>query len=93
MTTEPTGPDAPILPAKPPRSRNASSGRRALARITHLGMAALLGAAIYAPPDITEPVRPLLQLGVLPLAAATGLFIWKQAAIQRVFARTARRLG
>lgn len=56
-------------------------------RTAHLGMAGLLGFGVYAPIEVVEPFRPLLQGFAVPLATATGLLLWKQAAIARALRR------
>lgn len=49
---------------------------RAWARLVHLGLAGFLGAAVYAPLVWVEAIRPVFQWGVLPLTAASGLWLW-----------------
>jgi len=53
----------------------------------HLVAAAALGAFVYAPAELVEPARLLLQLVVVPAATLTGLYLWKQAAIRRLVQR------
>ncbi len=43
----------------------------------------MLGAFIYAPPVVAEPLRLLLQLVVIPAVTVTGLFLWKQGRLRR----------
>ena len=64
--------------------------QRVLARTFHLVAAALLGTFVYAPADFAEPLRVLLEFVVVPAAVVTGLFLWKQAAIRRLFTRQGR---
>jgi len=61
--------------------------RRTLARWLHLAAAALLGTFVYAPSYIAEPMQLLLQVVIVPAAALSGLYLWKQAAIRRLLRR------
>lgn len=70
----------------PTRSTNPRS-RRSTARLVHLVAAAALGAFVYAPSELVEPARLLLQVVVVPAATLTGLYLWKQAAIRRFVRR------
>lgn len=65
--------------------------RRTAARLVHLVAAAALGAFVYAPAELVEPARLLLQLVVVPAATVTGLYLWKQAAIRRLVQRRRQR--
>lgn len=65
--------------------------QRRAARLAHLIAAALIGTYIYAPAHVTDPLRAVLQFVVVPAATLTGVFIWKQAAVRRVFSSRRRR--
>lgn len=67
-----------------------SRSRRSAARLVHLVAAAALGTFVYAPVELVEPARLVLQLVVVPAATLTGLYLWKQAAIRRLLQRRQR---
>jgi hypothetical protein len=71
------------LMAQPPRRQ------RTWSRTVHLLAAALLGTYVYAPPAVAQPIHLLLAVVVIPAATLSGLFLWKQAQIRRLF--TAQR--
>ncbi len=82
-------PTAALTPAQGKPARRPRN-QRLVARVLHLLAGALMGTFIYAPADFAEPLRMLLQFVVVPGAIATGLFLWKQAAIRRLFTRRKR---
>lgn len=52
--------------------------QRQLVRLLHLliGSAPGFPALVYAPPSLTEGLRFMMQVGVLPLVVLTGLWLW-----------------
>ncbi|MGY1670863.1 hypothetical protein [Geodermatophilus sp. SYSU D00710] len=84
---------APAPPAPPaPTRRPAPTGprrTRQAARALHLVVGGLLATHVYLPPSLaaTAALRWVLVLAGVPLVAASGLFLWKQAAVRRLLAR------
>lgn len=75
-------------PSAPSRSRPRT--QRLISRAVHLLAAAALGAFVYAPAELVEPARLVLQVLVVPTATITGLFLWQQARWQRWTRRRGR---
>ncbi len=50
--------------------------QRQLVRLLHLLIGSALGFLVYAPPSLTEGLRLIMQVGVLPLVVLTGLWLW-----------------
>jgi hypothetical protein len=45
----------------------------------------LLGTYVYASPAVAQPIHLFLAVVVIPAASLSGLFLWKQAQIRRLF--------
>lgn len=65
------------MPVPPRRQRDVS-------RWVHLVASALIGTFVYAPAAITGPMRPWMQVVVIPVLAASGVFMWQQARLRRL---------
>jgi hypothetical protein len=64
------------------------SALRNLVRTVHLVLAVALGAYVYVPPTVpTGVLREALMYVGVPLAAISGLYLWKQARVHRLVAR------
>jgi hypothetical protein len=63
---------------------------RALLRTVHLALGLCVGAVIYLPPGWTEQLRLALGLLVVPTVAVTGLAMWQQPRLRRIFRRAER---
>jgi hypothetical protein len=63
------------------------SGRtlRTVSRAIHLVGSALLGAYIYSPLSDLAWFVALMQFGVVPILAVSGLMMWQQARLLRWF--------
>ena len=81
-------PSTQTTSTKPSRPRPRT--QRTVSRVLHLLAAAALGAFVYAPADLVEPARLVLQVLVVPAATVTGLFLWQQARWQRWSRRRGR---
>jgi hypothetical protein len=61
--------------------------RRRLSRkmlsYTHLAAAAPLGAAVYMPTDSAGPLHLIVQVAILPLVTASGLWMWLGPQVRR----------
>ena len=51
--------------------------RRSISRTIHLLMTIPLGALVYAPTDVATTLRVGLQIALFPIAAISGLWLWK----------------
>lgn len=58
---------------------------RFLIRTLHLLLGATVGAVVYLPAGWVEPWRPLLGFVVVPILVASGLALWQQARLRRLF--------
>jgi hypothetical protein len=64
------------------------SALRNLVRAGHLVLAVALGTYVYVPPSVpTGLLRETLMYVGVPLAAISGLYLWKQARVHRLVAR------
>lgn len=72
------------MPLKP---KNLRIGLRTI----HLMVALVIGTYVYAPAHVTDDMRPFMMFLVIPLATATGLTLWKQAAVRSYLSRSPRR--
>ena len=53
-----------------------SKRRRTTLRLAHLALSLPLGFALYAPPDLAQPVHLFLQIIGFPALILTGLWMW-----------------
>ena len=59
---------------------------RATFRYTHLIVAVLLGAYIYSPTlNASAVYQALMQFGVFPVIALSGVAMWQQARLKKWF--------
>lgn len=56
---------------------------RTLSRALHLVGSALIGAFVYSPLGDLAWFTALMQFGVIPLLALSGVVMWQQARVQR----------
>lgn len=61
--------------------------QRDILRIVHLVGAALIGVALYAPAAHLGPLLLVVRVVVIPLMVLTGLWMWQQARVRRLFRR------
>lgn len=67
--------------------------QRVTVRSLHIAVGLLLGTYVYLPlylEGLREALRWTLMIGGIPLITATGLWMWKGAAVQRRLARRRR---
>jgi hypothetical protein len=57
-------------------------------RLLHFIAAGWLGTFIYSPWGTNPTFLLATRLGLVPLLSVTGLVLWKQAALQRLFRKT-----
>jgi len=50
--------------------------QRQLVRLIHLLIGSALGFLVYAPTSLTEGLRLVMQVGVLPMVVLSGLWLW-----------------
>ena len=60
---------------------------RTLLRWTHVLVGFLIGVLVYTPARDDEAFVLLMQAVVVPVVALTGLWMWQQARIRRVYRR------
>ena len=60
---------------------------RTILRSTHLVMAFLIGLFIYSPARENETFVLLVQVAVVPAALLTGVWMWQQARVRRLYRR------
>jgi hypothetical protein len=66
--------------------RNVSNKRiRDIQRVTHLVAALVLVLYVYTPLGSAPLLTTLLQFGVLPLLAATGMLMWQWTRLRKLF--------
>ena len=56
-------------------------------RWTHILVGFLIGVFVYTPTRDNETFVLLMQAGVVPAVALTGLWMWQQARIRRLYRR------
>ncbi|HEX5502567.1 MAG TPA: hypothetical protein VFW96_08075 [Thermomicrobiales bacterium] len=61
--------------------------QRDILRIFHLVGAALIGVALYAPAAHLGVLLLIVRVVVIPLMVLTGLWMWQQARVRRLFRR------
>lgn len=66
---------------------NWNKATRTILRSTHLVMAFLIGVFIYSPARDSEAFVLLVQVAVVPAAALTGVWMWQQARVRRLYGR------
>ena len=86
-TTPPTAPPAATTPVRGAAPRMAPRRQRTISRAVHLAVGLVLGAFVYAPAAVAEPLHLFLQVAGVPAVVVSGLFLWKQAQIRRVLGR------
>lgn len=64
---------------------------RTLSRALHLVGSALIGAYVYSPLGDLSWFTALMQFGVIPLLALSGLVMWQQARVLRWLRARAER--
>lgn len=60
---------------------------RGVARVVHLAGGLALALFVYGPPTSTVALQPWMQWVVVPALGATGIALWKQAALRRLIRR------
>ena len=60
---------------------------RTILRWTHVLVGFLIGVFVYTPAHDNEPFVLLMQAAVLPAVSLTGLWMWQQARIRRLYRR------
>ena len=65
---------------------------RNVTRIIHLIAAATLGMYFYSPIAGDETLRLIIQFVTLPSIVLTGLALWQQAYLNKLFNRNTRKL-
>ena len=50
--------------------------QRQVVRLIHLLIGSALGFLVYAPASLTEGLRLVMQVGVLPILVLSGLWLW-----------------
>lgn len=75
--------------------RNPNRTTRIALRWTHLLVGWLIGVFVYTPMRENETFVLLMQVVFVPAVVVTGLWMWQQARIKRLYgrARQSRRRG
>ena len=71
---------------------NPNKKARALLRWTHLLVGFLIGVLVYTPARDSEAFVLLMQAAVVPTVTITGLWLWQQARIRRLYRRARANL-
>lgn len=64
---------------------------RTATRWTHLLVGWLIGVFVYTPARENETFVLLMQVVFVPAVVLTGLYMWQQARIRRLYGRLRRR--
>lgn len=58
-------------------------------RYAHLGVALLIGAYVYSPTlSGNSAFQALIQIGVFPIIAVSGIAMWQQPRLMKLIRRT-----
>jgi hypothetical protein len=60
---------------------------RLILRYTHLAAGTLIGLFVYSPLGDVPAFELLVQIALIPVVMLTGIWIWQQARVRRLFAR------
>jgi thiosulfate reductase cytochrome b subunit len=60
---------------------------RLVLRYTHLAAGILIILFVYSPLGDVSAFELLVQLALIPVVVLTGIWIWQQARVRRLFAR------
>jgi hypothetical protein len=60
---------------------------RLILRYTHLAAGTLIGLFVYSPLGYVPAFELLVQIGLIPVVVLTGIWIWQQARVRRLFTR------
>ena len=60
---------------------------RLILRYTHLGAGILLVPFIYSPLGDVPAYELFVQIALIPVVVVTGIWIWQQARVRKLFAR------
>lgn len=60
---------------------------RLILRYTHLAAGILIGLFVYSPLGDVAAFVLLVQIGLIPVVVLTGIWIWQQARVSRLFTR------
>ena len=60
---------------------------RLILRYTHLAAGILIGLFVYSPLGDVPAFEVLVQIALIPIVVLTGIWIWQQARVRRLFAR------
>ena len=67
--------------------RNPNKTTRTIRRWSHLLTGFLIGVFVYTPARDNETFVLLMQAAVVPAVALTGLWMWQQARLRRLYRR------
>ena len=71
---------------------NPSKTTRTILRWTHVLAGFLIGVFVYTPAHDNETFVLLMQAAVVPTVTITGLWLWQQARIRRLYRRARANL-
>lgn len=66
---------------------NPNKTTRTILRWTHLVVGFLIGVFVYTPAHDNETFVLLMQAAVVPAVTLTGLWMWQQARLRRLYRR------
>ncbi|QIN77439.1 hypothetical protein GBA65_01745 [Rubrobacter marinus] len=72
---------------------NPNKKARALLRWTHLLVGFLIGVLVYTPARDSEAFVLLMQAIIVPVVTQTGLWMWQQGRIRRLYRRLSGRVN
>jgi uncharacterized iron-regulated membrane protein len=70
---------------------NPNKTTRTVLRWTHVLVGFLIGVFVYTPARDSEAFVLLMQAAAVPAVALTGVWMWRQARIRRLYRRLRRR--
>jgi len=71
---------------------NQNKSTRTILRWTHILAGFLIGVFVYTPAHDNDTFVLLMQAAVVPAVTLTGVWMWQQARIRRLYRRLRRRL-
>jgi hypothetical protein len=60
---------------------------RLILRYTHLAAGILVGLFVHSPLGDVPAFELLVQIALIPIVVLTGIWVWQQARVSRLFAR------
>jgi hypothetical protein len=78
-------PNAPLSPITSPENFMKDSTKRSILRWIHLLLAFPIAGYVYSPFEELHNFAPVVRYFAVPVIVLTGLWMWKGAAVKRLF--------